>query len=412
MRGCMSQLIHTDILIIGAGPAGATCSLFLSKLKTPHLILEAAKFPRDKVCGDGLDLKVARVLRALDPELPALLLAQADAVTPCRGARLFTPGGHSVDFKYYPKSGDPHPFPLLYCAKRLFFDNFLAERIPSPYADFRQETAVKSLARTADGQWLVAAEGPQGLLQIQAKMVVGADGDHSVLLRHLGARKIDRSHYAGTLRQYWKGIEGLGDHIEIYFPKGLPMSYFYIFPLPNGEANVGYGMVSSLLAQKQHNLRDLFKKLIETDPLLAPRFAAAEPLEKPIGWGLPLASRRRPASGEGWLLLGDAASLVCPTSGEGIGTGMMSGYIAAHFLARACMVGDYSPAQFRNYDKEIYRRLEEEIRLFRIMMRMPVGVYDWMLSVGVRMPFFRKRFVKLAPKWLQTAFEKEIAIDF
>lgn len=62
------QTISTDILIIGTGPAGATASLFLAKMGIAHTILDAAQFPRDKVCGDGLDLKVIRVLRHLEPD--------------------------------------------------------------------------------------------------------------------------------------------------------------------------------------------------------------------------------------------------------------------------------------------------------------------------------------------------------
>ena len=62
-------IIKTTICIIGAGPAGATTSLFLSKMNIPHVIIDAAEFPRDKVCGDGLDLKVMRVLNNLEPGL-------------------------------------------------------------------------------------------------------------------------------------------------------------------------------------------------------------------------------------------------------------------------------------------------------------------------------------------------------
>ncbi|MCB0530144.1 MAG: FAD-dependent monooxygenase, partial [Saprospiraceae bacterium] len=64
-----ARTVQTEICIIGAGPAGATASLFLAKMGIPHLIVDAAVFPRDKVCGDGLDLKVVRVLRHLDPAI-------------------------------------------------------------------------------------------------------------------------------------------------------------------------------------------------------------------------------------------------------------------------------------------------------------------------------------------------------
>ncbi len=408
-----SEQIHTDICIIGAGPAGATTSLFLAKLGIPHLIVDAAVFPRDKVCGDGLDLKVARVLHHLDPDIIPREIAASPDFVPSWGARFTTQSGKRVHFMYEPKAETPHPYPLFWCSKRLHFDDFLVNKLDARFADFRPGTKVTTIERTGDG-WRLEAQNSTGTLEISAKLLVGADGDHSVLLRHLGERKIARRHYAGTLRQYWRNVADMHPKnlIEIYFPKGLPMSYFYIFPLPNGEANVGYGMVSEVVARYKHNLRDLFKQVLERDPYMAPRFANAEPLEAPIGWGLPLASRRRRAFGDGYLLVGDAASLVCPTSGEGIGTGMMSGYIAAQFIRKALINKQFDAAQFQNYDREIYRRLNDEIRTYNLIMRVSPRLYDFGLNVLAQNPLFQGAFQKRTDGWLRTAFETPIAVDF
>jgi flavin-dependent dehydrogenase len=201
--------------------------------------------------------------------------------------------------------------------------------------------------------------------------------------------------------------------IEVYLPKGLPLSYFYIFPLPNGEANVGYGMVSELIAKYKYNLKDLFKKIIAEDRYMAPRFLGAEPLEEPIGWGIPLASRRRRNYGDGYLLVGDAASLVCPTSGEGIGTGMISGYIAAHFAQKALATKQFDAGVFKNYDREVYRRLEGEINVYQQLMRFqPWRLYDWGLNRIAPLPALQWAFRRLHHGWLQTAYEKEIEISF
>lgn len=396
----------TDIAIIGAGPAGATASLFLSKMRIPHLIVDAATFPRDKVCGDGLDLKVMRVLHHLEPGLVQREILQNPDFVPSWGARFIMQSGRQVEFVHTPRTDSPLPYPLFCCAKRLHFDDFLVKKLDLRYADFRQGERVERAERDGAGWRLHTASG----LDIRARLLIGADGDHSVLLRALGERKIDRRHYAGTLRQYWRGVSGIHPKnlLEVYFPKGLPMSYCYIFPLPNGEANVGYGMVSEVAAKGRHNLREIFHRLLREDPVLAPRFQQAEPLEEPVGWGLPLASRQRAAAGDGYLLTGDAASLVCPTSGEGIGTAMISGYVAAHFVQKALTNKDFSAAQFAGYDREIRRRLRDEIRLYNLMMRLSPRVYDFGLNLLAPSPLFRWMFQRGAEQWLRTAYNVEL----
>jgi len=405
------QNINTEICIVGAGPAGATASLFLAQMGIPHLILDAAVFPRDKVCGDGLDLKVMRVLRQLDPDIVEKEIAGNPAFSPSWGARFITPNGRTSDYVYLPRPGEPQ-YPLFWVAKRLHFDDFLVKKLDPRFADFRPGTKVTQVIRDGNA-WRLLAKGPGGDLEIRARLLLGADGDHSVVLRGLGERKIDRRHYAGTLRQYWTGVAGVHPQnlIEVYFPPGLPLSYFYLFPLPGGEVNVGYGMVSEVAARGQHRLRDIFQHLILHDPVLAPRFRYAEPLETPVGWGLPLASRRRQACGDGYLLLGDAASLICPTTGEGIGSAMMSGFIAAHFARKAVTANRFDAAIFAGYETEIYRRLNTEIRQYQILRRfLPWRWYELGLNTLVPTPILRTFFQQQAGNWLRTAYEREIEI--
>ena len=407
------ERIQTDLLIVGAGPAGATTSLFLSKMGIPHTIVDASAFPRDKVCGDGLDLKVFRVLQHLDPNITANEVFDNQDFLQSWGTRITTPNGRVTEFiQPAPPAGAPSRS-VLWTSKRLHFDQFLVGKLDARYTQFFPETKVETMQRI-DGRWRIQARKKDGsILEFDTPLVIGADGDHSTVLRHVGGRNIDRRHYAGTLRQYWKGVSGIHPKnlIEVYLPKGLPLSYFYIFPLPNGEANVGYGMVSELIAHHKYNLRDLFKKIIAEDTNMAHRFRDAAPLEEPVGWGIPLASRRRRNFGDGYLLTGDAASLVCPTSGEGIGTGMISGYIAAHFAQKALVSKRFDAEQFKNYDREIYRRLEDEIRVYQALMRFkPWKMYDWGLNLITPLPYLQRSFTKLHTGWLRTAYETTIDI--
>ena len=103
-----SSHFSTDVLIIGAGPGGATTSLFLAKLGIPHCIVDAAVFPRDKICGDGLDLKVVRVLHHLDPTITTSEMFDHQEIIPSWGARIITPNGRANEFRQTPaRPGEP-----------------------------------------------------------------------------------------------------------------------------------------------------------------------------------------------------------------------------------------------------------------------------------------------------------------
>jgi len=236
-----------------------------------------------------------------------------------------------------------------------------------------------------------------------------------VVLRELGERKIERQHYAASQRQYWKGVAGTHTDglIEFYFPARLPWSYFWIFPLPNGEANVGFIMLSDVVADRKINVRQELQRLITEDPFIAPRFKNATPIEKPLGWGLPLATRQRKPFGDGYLLVGDAASLICPLTGEGIGTSMLSGYLAAQFAQKAVAAQQFDAHFLKGYERELYRRLSTEIRTasaLRFARYVPWSWCAWALNTLLPSRLLGYAFRKMAAGWLNTAFHKKINI--
>ena len=226
--------------------------------------------------------------------------------------------------------------PIFYTSRRTNFDTFLFNKIDKNFADARTNCAIKTITKEGE-EWTLEAMHQSKKIIIKTPMLVGADGDHSVVLKHVGNRNINRNHYAAALRQYWKNIDGIDDRklIEIYFPKKYPFAYFWIFPLDNNEANIGFGMASHHVAKKNINIRKALEDIIQNDEFIKDRFKNAVALEEPKGWGIPMSTLNRKAHGNGWLLAGDAASMVCPNSGEGIGPAMVSGYIGAHYIKRA-----------------------------------------------------------------------------
>lgn len=405
------QKIEANICIIGAGPAGATTSIFLSKLGIEHLIVDAATFPRNKVCGDGLDMKTIRMLNHIDPNIIPNEILTDKNFNPSWGMRSISPKGKNRDFCFNSPAGEENKVPF-FVSKRFYFDNFLIKNIDAKTADFRQGTKVNSISKEGD-KWKLLASNSNGDLEITCKLIVGADGDHSTVLKYLGDRKINRKHYWGSVRQYWKNVEGTheGNLLEFYYPEDKPMGYFWIFPLANGEANVGYGITSEIAAKYNLNIRNTFRGIINKDPAIANRFKNAEPIGEEEGWGIPVASLKRKVVGDGWLLVGDAASMVSPNTGEGIGTGMMTGFIAAKFIEKGLNEGNFSESTMGNYSREVFKRMEGEIKSYNFYLR-HLGLSNFIMNNLISDNFlYQQGFKHIMKGWLATAYDKEVTVD-
>ncbi len=400
--------IKTTVCIIGAGPAGATTSIFLAKLKIEHLIVDAATFPRNKVCGDGLDGITLRILNHIDKNIIPNELVNHEHFLPSWGIRCIKSNGKHIDFSLKQKLEGEWRYPF-FVSKRIHFDTFLVNKIDKQFAQLKQHTTVTSIAKEGE-IWKLMATDEEGELEIECKLLVGADGDHSVVLKYLGDRKIDRKHYAGSVRQYFKNVEGMhpDNLLEFYFPKNIPLSYFWIFPLPNGECNVGFGVLSEIAAKQKVNVRSVFNDLIHSDKSIATRFKNVEAIGDLQGWGLPLASRKRKVAGDGWLLVGDAASMITPSNGEGIGNGMKTGLIAAHFIKKAVDKNKFTEDVFFNYTHEIFKSLNGEIKRHNLFVKYPF-LDKWLFNTLVQDNAVNRYYIEKAMKgWVDTAYNKPI----
>jgi geranylgeranyl reductase family protein len=401
--------LHTKVCIIGAGPAGATTAIFLGKEKVEHIIIDVATFPRDKTCGDGLDLKAIAVLNNIDKNIIAEEIKPNGRIIASYGFRIITTKGKNVEFNYKPTAEQLPPYGT---SKRIDFDNLLIEKLNTTYTNFLQATKATSIIRVNE-KWEIIAQQKEQTIKIICDLLVGADGDHSIVLKTIGERKIDRNHYSAGVRQYWQGIANTHQNnlMEVYFPKEYPMSYFWIFPLKNGLSNVGYGMQSNVAAKYNYNVKEIFSSLIKNDKNLQHRFNAATPQESIKGWGIPFASLQRKCFGNGWLLVGDAASMISPTTGEGIGTGMTTGLIAAQFIKRAVEQNKFDESVFKNYDREIYKRTNDDIKLYKLSLWISPKFMGWAMNTFINLNFFQKFFHKKVGQWINSAYNKELKVN-
>ena len=345
-----------DVVIVGAGPSGCAAAYMLSGKGLKIGLLEKDTFPRDKICGDAFGADVTRQFHLMSEELTDKLQNFSQKI-PANGVRFVTPANKLLDIEFtIPKDKYGGGF----VAKRLDFDNFFfSETSKLGDVEIFQNQQVKSITTSADKIVLQTATA-----SFEAKIALGADGTQSVLNKRLAANKVEKKHYAAGIRQYYSNVKNFhpDNHIELHFYKEILPGYLWVFPLPDNRANVGLAMLSSIVSSKKINLKEQLDTLLKNNPVLKERFKDAVPLENVQGYGLPLGSKKRTISGNRFLLLGDAAGLIDPFTGEGIGNAIRSGRIAALHAIKAIKENRFDADFNQQYDKEIYFKMWNEFK--------------------------------------------------
>lgn len=359
-----SEPFDFDLIIVGAGPAGFACAYQLRNQDLKIAVIDQAIFPRDKICGDALSADVVNQLYRMNPVLGIEFESFHDKID-SHGVRFVSPNHAILDINY---QNPNHGKAAGYISKRVDFDYFLFEKLQGqPNIQLFQGEKVLDIKSNPEGIKLKTDRR-----ELNAQMVVGADGAHSIVNKKLGSIKVEKDHYCAGIRQYYSDVKGfhVNQHIELHFYNELLPGYFWIFPLPNGGANVGLGMLSSEVSKKKIDLKIALSDLIQSKPHLKDRFKNSRALEKPQGFGLPIGSKKRLISGDRFLLLGDAASLIDPFTGEGIGNALRSGRIAADHLKKSFEYQLFNADFHKQYDQMIYHKMWNELRISRQLQKL------------------------------------------
>jgi geranylgeranyl reductase family protein len=346
-----------DIIIVGGGPSGAIATLYAKRAGLSVCLVDKQTFPRDKICGDALSGKAVTILRELDLFKAIGDLPGAEIHTVTFGS----PDNTLVDIDLTRSSRQD--FLTGFVIRREILDNFLFTKAREVAETTIEGFTVRDVLKNGDTVCGVTGKSESGeAIELKGKVVLGADGFNSIVARKLDLYDHDPDHWVVALRCYYKGVKGLTDQIELHYVDEVIPGYFWIFPLEDDYANVGIGMLHKYIKDGNVDLKVALTNAMNSKAFKA-RFAEAEPMEEPIGWNLPVGSKHRKNHGNGFMLLGDAAGLIDPFTGEGIGNAFFSAKFAIATAKEAIASDDVSESKLSEYDKKLWDEIGDELKV-------------------------------------------------
>ena len=366
-----------DVCIVGAGPAGSSAAFLLARQGLSVALIDRARFPRDKTCGDGITPRGARVLQRIG----ALDLVASHGFA-CQGVDLRGPGldGEPIEFTMrFDRAPTDGPTDLI-MLPRLMLDALLLRHAMTAGPTLFEAAKVVNV-EMHEGHARVVTDTD---LRIDARLVVLATGAESQLLRACGLldKKPPLEHAA---RAYFEGVEGLSDRIVLFFDGVELPGYGWIFPISPTSANIGCGVFSqggsdAATAPRPLPQSQRLEQLVATHPLLQRMLANATQTGATHAYPLRTDFKPEFAGRDRLLVIGEAAGLVNPITGEGIDYALesaefLAAAVAAHWPRREPSQADAGLDTARaqriteHYRAQLSARFTRRFALYRVVQR-------------------------------------------
>ena len=357
-----------DVVVVGGGPAGSATAALLAEAGHDVLLLERARQPRHKPCseytGPGTERLLARlgVLDRVDRGLGRRL----------RGMELHAPTGGRYLLRYGDRDEARDGFSL----SRPALDGALLEVARGRGVEVKEGAQI-------DGLLLGAPTGREGLpavlgitgrdeagrsVAIRTRLVVGADGRYSSVVRALGLRRPSRWAPRLGLVAHYRGVPWPWEHGQMHVGR-----HGYVGAAPSGDGLLSVGLVTVMPAGRFGSPALALDRALAEYPELAGRLAQGVRTRPVQGVG-PLAGSVRACAGDGFLLVGDAAGFCDPVTGEGIHRALRGAELAAATADRALRAGGEPArvgAEYARARRATFRTKERLTALVQLFVRAP-----------------------------------------
>lgn len=334
------------MVVVGGGPAGAVSGWALASRGVRVLVLDRARFPREKVCGDFVEPRGLRLFARMG----CLRTLEARAPLAITHVNMFIDGN----------SAYRGPIPFYASQTKLPTHGYI---IPREELDHRLLAAArKAGAEVHEGCHVMGVEQNGGAMAVrvrdrgsdktlQTRIVIGADGTNSIVARCAGLLADDPRYMAVSQRAYVEGVDVGRGEAAFLFDRDLFPGYGWMFPMAHGHANVGVGILAETRDRYQINVPSLLDAFLRKLRRIHAGCASVRLASKPIGGVVKTYGGRGRNYFDGGILVGDAGSFVDPMTGEGITPAAESALLGAEVVADALERGRTDAATLSAYER-------------------------------------------------------------